>query len=205
MASTVTLYGNRYELNITENFHHRFTALPWNKPAGKYTFVVWIEERKSWLSDQIFWCYKIVNEHSEVVHKDETGSTGSSLGSYFHKKAFEAELVNYASKIDCWEDWLFCSHNQEYKLSNFSVGDTLENSNFEVVVYFDSVTFDSCLKRFKAFGIDTEKYDTYSRYKWVVKYSSAKLYYDNECIYNHPDPKYVLAVLGWFIAPNLRY
>ena len=205
MASTVTLYANSYKLNITEDFHKRFTALPMSKPDGKYTFVVWLEERKSWLQTQIFWCYKFINERNEVVHEYESGSTGSSLDSYFHKKAFEAELVNYASKIDCWEDWLFCSHNQEYKLSHFSVGDTLENSNFEVVVYFDSITFDWCLKRFKEFGIDTEKYDTYSRYKWVVKYSSAKLYYDNECIYNHPDPKYVLAVLGWFIAPNLRY
>lgn len=204
MASTEILYGNSYELNITRNFHYRFTALPSDKPAGKYTFGVWIEVRKSWLYDQIFWCYKIINEHNKVVHKGEIGETGSSLYYYFHKKAFEAELVNYASKIDCWGDWLFSSHNRYYKLSNFSVGDTLENSNFEVQVNFDSITFDSCLERFKAFGIDTEKYDSYDRYKWVVKYSSAKLYYDNECIYNHPDPKYVLAVLGWFLAPNLR-
>lgn len=205
MASTVTLYGNRYELNITENFHHRFTALPVDKPNGKYSFVVWIEVRKSWLTDNIFWCYKIINEHNEVVHKYETGITGSSLSSYFHKKAFEAELVNYASKIDCWEDWFFNSHDQVYKLYNFSVGDTLENSNFEVEVNFDSATFDWCLQRFQAFGIDTEKYNTYYRYKWKVSKSYAKLYYDNECIYNHPKPMYVLAVLGWYIAPNLGY
>ena len=202
MASVVTLYGNSYELNITEHFHKRFTALPWNKPDGKYSFVVWLEDRKTWLQTNTFWCYKLINKNNEVVHKDEMCVTNDSR--CCSKKAFVAELVNYASKFDCWEEWLFCSHNQEFRLSNFNVGDTLDKSNFEVEVSFDSVTFDWCLKRFKEFGIDTEKYNSYYKYKWKVSKSSAKLYYNNECIYNHPKPMYVLAVLGWFLAPYAR-
>ena len=200
--ATRTLYGNSYKIKVTENFHKRFTALPQNMPNGDYTFVVWLEERKSWLLTNIYWCYKFINKNNEVVHKDEMCVTNDNICR--KKKAFVSELVNYAYKYDCWEDWLFCSHNQEFRLTNFEVGDTLENSSFEVEVPFDSVTFDWCLKRFKAFGIDTDKYDTYYKYEWKVSKSYAKIYYDGVCIYNHPKPSYVLAVLGWFLAPYIR-
>ena len=205
MASTVTLYANSYKLNITKDFHQRFTALPMSKPDGKYTFVVWLEERKSWLQTQIFWCYKFINERNEVVHEYESGTNGSDIGSYHHSRAFLAELVNFAHRYGWDDDTYFCSKNQEFRLRNFSIGDTLANSNFEVEVRFDSVCFDWCLKTFNYLGIDTKKYDSYNRYKWIVKYSSAKLYYDNECIYTDPTQEYILAQLGWFLAPNLKY
>lgn len=204
MASTITLYGNRFELNITEHFHHRFILLPWNKPAGKYTYLVWIEKRKSWLTDSIFWCSRLVDVNNKDVYRNEIGFT-SDYEYYCKRFAFLAEIVNYAQKYDCWEEKrLFSSKDFEYKLSNFNLGDKLESSNFEVEIDFDIISFEFCLETFKSLGIDIARYDTYYKYKWKVSRTFAKLYYDNECIYTHPKPMYVLAMLGWYIAPKAQ-
>ena len=204
MASTNTIYANiYYNLKISEHFHHRFILLPYNMPAGEYTYAVWLEERKSWLDKSIWWCSKLINKNNEIIHKNEICVT--SDGFYSRKLAFIAELVNFAYKYDMWEDGnYFCSHNQEFRLRKFELDDTLENSDFEVEVGFDTICFDWCLETFKSFGIDTNKYDTYYRYNWIITKSSAKLYYDKQCIYSHPDPKKVLAHLGWFLAPKAQ-
>jgi hypothetical protein len=202
MASIITLYANRYELNITENFHHRFILLPWNKPAGKYSYYVWIEKRKSWLSDDIFWCSRLVDANNKDAHRNEISVT-SNYERYSGRHSFLAELVNYAQKYDYWEEnRLFNSKDFDFKLSNYNIGDKLEYSNFEVEVYFDNISFDNCLETFKSFGIDIARYNEYYKYKWKVSRTSAKLYYDKECIYTHPNPMYVLAMLGWYIAPQ---
>lgn len=203
MASTTILYSNRYDLNITDNIHHRFILLPWDKPSGKYTYFVWIEKRSSWLTDSFFWCSRLVDSNNNDAYKNEI-----ALSDFYYDSrrfAFVAELVNYAQKFDYWEESrLFNSHQYDYELSNFILGDKLENSNFEVKVDFSDVSFKYCLETFNSFGIDINKYDTYYRYKWIINITSAKLYYDNECIYNHPKPLYVLAMLGWHIAPKAQ-
>lgn len=204
MASTTTLYENEYILNLSKSFRDRFNLLPQSEPEGNYIYHVWIEERKNWLNKTYCWCSEIRNASFRVVNKNET------LSDYgiedFKRLAFIAELVNYAQKFDYWKGVLgiVSPHYNLFHLSNFNIGDTLNDSNFEISIHFDSIVFNTFLDEFESFGLYDDNLYTYNQYQWKISKTKAQMYFADECIYNHPKPMYVLAVLGWFIASNAR-
>ena len=198
MASENTIYGNSYKLNISDDFRRGLNLLPINSSPGEYTYAVYVKEIHSWLSDYFLWGSKMIDSNGKIVNSKETKLT---YDFEIPKYAFFAELINYGCKFNYHnEDGLFnFIPKGHFKVSNFKLGDTLFDSNFKFEANFDKPFFDLYLKVFKSLGVDTEKYDSFNWYSWEITSSYAKLLYKKQCIYNHPDPKYVLANLGWYM------
>ena len=199
MASENTIYGNSYKLNISDDFRRGFNLLPINSSPGEYTYAVYAKERHSWLSDDFLWGSKLIDCNGKIVNAKETTL---KYDYEVRKCAFVAELINYGCRFNLWDTENFFSFRHSlgsFKLSNYNLDESLFDSNFKIEVGFYHQTFDWCLDTFKSLGIDTEKYNFYICYKWEITKSYAKLLYNTQCIYNHQDPKYVLAHLGWYV------
>lgn len=205
MDYPIVYLERRYRLNISEDFLHRFKPL----------FPVLVSSRESIKGGVYYWEIKVKEERgkyiweSKVLDKYFVPLTNRrevfSLRFYIKSLAFIAEIVNYTHDYDLcyWDESYFDLRSSDiayFTVKNFEIGDTFADANFEIEMEFDNDSFYICEKTFEKMGIDTNKYNIYSLYKWVISKTSAKLYYYRECVYTHPNPMLLLAYLGWYIA-----
>ena len=92
----------------------------------------------------------------------------------------------------------------DINITNFEIGDSFHNANFNIVVRFDNEWFEWCRRTFENMGIDTQRHKFAHLYHWDISKTSAKLFYGKECLYDYPKPYLLLAYLGWHIAGKAR-
>ena len=211
MQETLVFLERRYRLNISEDFHCRFWLLPEKRPSGErigagvYYYEIKVEERRGKDTEYV-WVSKVLDNNGVVLR---SSVSKYSLPLYTRRLAFVAEIINYAHDYD------FCYWNENYfdlrdrhinyfSVRNFEIGDTFEDADFEIEMEFGDDGSTLCKKTFEKKGIDTNRYKNFYLYRWVISKTSAKLYYDRECIYTHPNPMLLLAYLGWYITTIAR-
>lgn len=206
MGETIVYLERRYRLNISDDFLSRFGPLyPVFRTSrerikgGVYYWEIKVKERRGKDIEDIWESKVLDNNYVALTNRIKA----FSLPVFTKRLAFIAEIINYAHDYDfCyWDEDYFDlrDHNINYfSVRNFEIGDTFDDANFEIELVFGDINL--CKKTFEKRGIDTNRYNNSWLYTWVISKTSAKLYYDRNCIYTHPNPMLLLAYLGWYIA-----